>query len=393
MPPSNQVDRPRTVLYLIRTWAFGGSHTIVLRLLKHIPTDRYRVICVPYQAFTNGDDAFVGEARKQGLTVADERIPWQSRRSWSRARRTVADLIEKYNVDLIHTHDPHSNVLVGLGRRRWPCACVASAYGWWSAWFPVRRCVYIWLERSFALPQFDRVLTVSEHMKGKILKGPTLEKRIRVVNTGLDLRALEPTKTRAEVRLQLGIPDNGFVVGTVSRVSPEKGHKYLLQAAASLLKTFRNLHILIVGTGPARPELERLAQRLGVANRVTFTGFYDSVPNALQAMDVMVQPSILEEGFPTSVLEAQAAGVPVIASDIGGTSETLNVPETGLLAAPRNPDSLADALERVLSDGSLREEMGRAAREFVTRSFALERMIGSVCTAYDEALEAYRRQQ
>ncbi len=102
------------LLYLVRTWAFGGSHTIVLHLLEHLPKDRFNIVCVPYDTRSGADEAFVEQARKRGLSVADERIPWRSRLNWSRARQTVSDLVEQHQIDLVHTHDPHSNVLVGL---------------------------------------------------------------------------------------------------------------------------------------------------------------------------------------------------------------------------------------------------------------------------------------
>ncbi|MCP4643127.1 MAG: glycosyltransferase family 4 protein [bacterium] len=377
------------VLYLVRTWEFGGSHTIVLHLLKHLPKDRFNIVCVPYEAFSKGDEAFVREAGKRGLAVADDRIPWRSRRDWGRARRTVLDLIERYHIDLLHTHDPHSNIMIGIGRKQWPCACVASAYGWWNGLFPIRRWMNIRVERRLALPRFEHVITVSNHMKGKIMRGPTPEDRIRVIHTGLDLatvQAADPDGSRQSVRDTYGIPKDAFVVGTVSRVSVEKGHSYLLRAVAEVAGECPKLHVLVVGNGPARQELEELAARLNVADRVTFTGFVDDLPGTLAAMDVVAQPSILEEGFPTSVLEAQAAGLAVVASDIGGTSETMHVGKTGLLVPPRDSDALARTLASLADDPNRCAGMGRAARNWVERSFTLETMVSQVSETYEEAL-------
>lgn len=387
----NDSDR-LNILYLVRTWAFGGSHTIVLHLLEHLPQDRFRIVCVPYDTRSGADEAFIEQAKKRGLPVADERIPWRSRLNWTRARQTVSELIERHQIDLVHTHDPHSNVLVGLGRQRWPVPCVASAYGWWSGLFPIRRCINIWIERTFALPHFDRVITVSNHMKGKIIEGPTPEDQIRVIHTGLDvarLRTDEATRdgTRIDTRNKLGIPENACVIGTLSRVSVEKGHARLLEAAAQLASTHPDMHVLILGTGPAKADLENLTARLGLEGRVTFTGFYDDLPGALSAMDLLAQPSILEEGFPTSVLEAQLAGLPVVASDIGGTAETMDVPSTGLVVPPGDVPALADALSSLIADPERRAAMGKAARQFVEQTFTLENMVAQVCATYHEAME------
>ncbi|MCL4217162.1 MAG: glycosyltransferase, partial [Candidatus Hydrogenedentes bacterium] len=247
---------PLNVLYLVRTWAFGGSHTIVLLLMEHLPKERFNIICVPYDTHSGGDETFINAAEKRGLSVAPERIPWKSRSAFFKARDTIAELVKKYDIDLIHTHDPHSNVIAGLGRKRWPCACVASPYGWWNRVFPLRSHVYYHLERSVALRNFERVVTVSQTMKKKILGGGTAEDRVRVIHTGLDLRHLENGASRDATREQLGIPADAVVVGTVSRLYVEKGHSYLLKAAARLVPDFPKLHLLIVGSGPMKAELE-----------------------------------------------------------------------------------------------------------------------------------------
>ncbi len=379
------------VLYLIRTWAFGGSHTIILLLLKNLPKERFNIVCVPYETPSDADESFVKEARRHGLSVSDDRIPWQSRLNWRRARAKVDQLIHRHDIDLIHTHDTHSNVLIGLERIHWSCACVASAYGWWNSLFPIRRRLYQGIERMLALPKFERVITVSNHMRGKVLRGGRVSAdRVRVIHTGLDLAPISRKASGHELRTRFGIPDDACVVGTVSRVSSEKGHRYLLEAAARLAPSCPQLHLLIIGDGPARPDLEAQAAHLGISKHVTFPGFVDDLPSALAAMDIFAQPSVLEEGFPTSVLEAQVAGLPVVASDIGGTKETMDVDATGLLARPGDAGSLAEALEQLVRNPERRRAMGAAAPDWIERSFTLEHMIRQVADTYEEAIEAYQ---
>ena len=386
--------KPMNVLYLVRTWAMGGSHTIILLLLKHLPRDRFNITVVPYDAHWGDDEKFAKTLAQRGHTVAPERIPWKSRFAWRKARQTLAQLIDQYEIDLIHTHDPHSNVLVGLGRKRWPCACVASPYGWWDRLFPLRSHAYVWMERHRALPQFDRQITVSQTMKAKILRGPSDPDRIRVIHTGLDRQAMSlavPRETaRAVVRMELGIPDDACVVGTVSRIYVEKGHKYLIEAVARLLPEVPHLYLLILGEGPLLPKLQDQAERLGISHRISFAGYYRDLPGALAAMDIFALPSILDEGFPTAVLEAQMAGLPVVATSLGGTHETMDVNRTGLLVPPKDAAALAEALALLARDRPHRKRMGEAARAWVTGSFTLEKMITDVGITYDEALAAYR---
>ncbi len=381
------------LLYLIRTWDLGGSHTIIRLFLKHLPEERFNIVTVPYDAPGDGDQRFIESVHKQGGDVAPERIPWHSRGDWFRARAQVDELIAKYSIDVIHCHDTISNVLVGLGRKRFRCAAVASPYGWWTPKWHLEAQLNHWIENHLALPNFDRVYTVSETMKKNVLKGGTPEERIRVIHTGLDLSQFERgAQDREAVRTELAVPEDALVVGTVSRLFAEKGHTHLLDAAHALLPDFPQLHLLIVGTGGERQALEEKAARLGMADHVTFTGFYDDLTGALRAMDIFCQPSILHEGFPTAVLEAQAAGLPVVASDIGGTFETIDEGKTGLLCKPADAADLAAKLRQLLENPARRHEMAKAARPWIENSFTLRNMVEQIGNAYEEACARWRAQ-
>lgn len=381
--------KPVNVLYLIRTWALGGSHTIIRLLLRHLPKDRFNIVVVPYDAPGHGDADFIRSVRAQGDDVAPERIPWRSRGNWFHARNAIEELIRKYDIDLIHAHDTHSNVLIGLGRRRWPCACVGSPYGWWTPKWHLQARAYHWIEKNLALPHFDRLTTVSQTMKARILEGRTPEDRIKVVHTGLDLDAFSGGRMRDAARADFGFAPEHVVVGTVSRLFKEKGHMYLLRAVRETAESCPALRVLIVGTGDERAPLEEDAAALGIRDRVMFAGFCDDLPGALRAMDLFAQPSILEEGFPTSVLEAQVMGLPVIASDIGGTFETIDRDRTGVLVPPCDVEALADALRTLALDTDRRAAMAAAARPWIERSFTLADMVRGVTEAYEEALAHY----
>lgn len=385
------MTKPHNVLYLIRTWALGGSHTIIRLLMQHMPKDKFNIIVVPYDAPGSGNDDFIASVRRQGDDVAPERIPWRSRGNWFKARDAIADLIEKYEIDLVHCHDTNSNVLVGLGRDRFRCAAVASPYGWWTPRWHVQAQINHWVENHLALPKFERVYTVSQTMGKNVLRGGTPPERLRVIHTGLDLAYFDAGASRADTRAQFGFGPHDVVVGTVSRLFAEKGHQYLIEAMAQLKDTTPALRALIVGTGELLEPLRAQAAAAGLADRVVFTGFHVDLPGALRAMDLFAQPSILDEGFPTAVLEAQAAGLPVIASDIGGTWETIDRDVTGLLVPPRDVPALAAALRALTEDAGRRTGMAAAARPWIERSFTLDNMIAQMSATYQEAISDYAR--
>jgi len=377
--------KPINVLYLVRTWAFGGSHTIVLSLLEHLPREQFNIHCVPYDAHSPGDAAFIAQADARNLPIDDARIPWRSSRDWFSARSKVSSLISEYDVDLIHTHDPHSNMLIGIGRNRWPIPVIASAYGWWDG--PLgRRRLHQRIERDYALPHFDRTITVSKDMQDRVLAGRTSPERLRIVHTGL----MPMTESSSNsLRKQFSIPDTAVVVGSIGRVSEEKGHRHLIDAVHALREDFPDLHCIIVGTGPALDALKQQTNRLDLNDRITFTGFWENLAEALHAFDVFALPSIEREGLPTSVLEAQQAGLPIVASDIGGTREAIDPDQTGILVAPDDVTALSEALRTLLADPKRRTEMGQAARAWTAERFSMKTMIDNVTSIYDEVIQEF----
>jgi glycosyltransferase involved in cell wall biosynthesis len=223
-------------------------------------------------------------------------------------------------------------------------------------------------------------------MKRKLLRGRTPERIIRVIHTGLEPRNLRAPCSPESARASLGLPGDAFLIGVVGRLSGEKGHLVLLDALARLLPSHPHARLLIVGTGYMKPLIEARAAELGISDRVHIPGFVEDLPTALRAMDVCVLPSILEEGFPTALVEAQMAGLPVVGSDIGGTRETMIPGETGLLARAGDPDSLAAALARLAADPALRAAMAAAAPAWVQRSFPLSAMMDGIRQMYIDAL-------
>lgn len=373
------------VLYLIRSYGMGGVQRVVQLLLNHLPRDEFEIITIPYDTGSEHDQAFIESVERQGHQVASERIPWRGPSDWFSARSAIRELVRKHEFDVIHTHDDQSNMLVGVGRVPWPCACVASAYGWFeSNWNLSLRTQYA-LERRFALPNFDYIYTVSQNMRDKIVASGTKPDRVRVIHTGIEVEQFVKRGVRPAIRSEFGIPQNALVVGTVSRLSSEKGHRYLLVAAESLMRSHPRMALLCVGTGNQRGPLEAQAKQLGLTDRVHFTGFYDDLPGVLEAMDIFALPSILDEGFPTSALEAQAAGLPIVASDSGGTRETIDIGMSGLLTKPADSASLAQALGELLTDEERRCRMGARAREWIRDSFSMTSMLSQIADLYRQA--------
>lgn len=189
---------------------------------------------------------------------------------------------------------------------------------------------------------------------------------------------------RAAVRAAWGIGVDDLVIGTSSRLVRNKGHQDLLAAGPQLIRRFPHLRFLIVGEGPARPALERQAARLGIERHVHFTGHTPDVRPMLAAMDVFASPS-RSEGLPFSVLEAMAAGRPVVGTRIGGIPEALCDGKAGVLVEAGDVAELGRALAALLEDGARRTRLASAGRTRVLSLFTMQRMIDETETVFQAA--------
>lgn len=190
----------------------------------------------------------------------------------------------------------------------------------------------------------------------------------------------QPARDRAQTRSLLGIPDDSPVVVTIARFTPQKGYEHLLPAAASVAVTFPQARFLLIGDGPERQAMERLAAELGIAEQVLFLGQRGDVPDLLAAADVFVLASLFE-GLPLVVLEAMALDLPVVATRIGGTSEALGQ-DYPLLVEPGDPVALAEAIATTLGNGAMRGGLGSRNRHRYEHEFMAERMAAQTADLY-----------
>lgn len=208
--------------------------------------------------------------------------------------------------------------------------------------------------------------------------------RVRAVRNGVPMPPALTAARRRAARIALGIADDALVVGSVGRLVELKNHRLLLEQVPALAARFPQLHVLLVGDGPMRADLEAHAGRLGVSARVQFAGGRDDVAALLPAFDVFALPS-RTEGLSIALLEACAAGLPVVASDVGGNPEIVRHDGTGLLFASDDGAMLQAALAQLLQDQALRATLGAAARTWVAGSASADAMRVSYDSLYAQA--------
>jgi glycosyltransferase involved in cell wall biosynthesis len=208
------------------------------------------------------------------------------------------------------------------------------------------------------------------------------ERRILWVPNFVEERAFESpsASARSSLRKELGIPANAEIVGCIARLVDVKDHATLLRAIGLLAARRPALHVVLIGDGPCRPALEGLARELGIAAQTHFAGMRPNLPNLHHFFDVSVLAS-LTEGFPNSLVEAMAAGRPVVATDVGGNPDAVR-PSTGMLVPPSDPSAFARALERVLADEDLRRRMGAAALKISRSEYHVNAVIPALQAMY-----------
>ncbi len=235
----------------------------------------------------------------------------------------------------------------------------------------------------------DRVLCVSHGVRGTFLEVGVDPEKLSVVQNGI--RPTPATSDRASTRERLGIPEDRPVVLTVGRMIDVKGHLFLLRAAVEVLRHKTDALFLWVGDGPQEPELRQRVKDAGVEDSLWFAGHRDDVPDLIAAADVVVLTSMVE-GLPLVVLEAMAAGRPVVGTRVCGTSEVIRDGETGRLVdggrldGSGDADALAEAILQPLQDAELARRWGKAAKAVFERQFTSTRMAHETAAIYDELL-------
>jgi glycosyltransferase involved in cell wall biosynthesis len=211
--------------------------------------------------------------------------------------------------------------------------------------------------------------------------------RFAVVRLGIELqeRIVAKAAERTESRHLLGLPPDAFVVGWMGRMTPVKRVEAVLRAFAHLLERGVDARLCLVGDGPDRTHIERLAHSLGIMRRTVFLGYQEDVGRLYAALDVLVLPS-RNEGTPVSAIEALAAGLPVVATRVGGVADVVRDGVDGFLVDPDATGDLVDRLARLAADPQLRSEMGAAGRERVLRRYEVGRLVDDIDSLYRSLL-------
>jgi glycosyltransferase involved in cell wall biosynthesis len=364
-----------SILHLLNGFGDSSISRIVYRIIENLAGEEYDW----HVGGLGGTGTMRASFEDLGARTVDFSLRAGSRRwAWQRIRRYAID----HEIKLVHTHTPRTILQAALAARSLPDVVHVATKHLLTA--PQDRAgggILAALDRLFLyLP--DRLVPVSETMAQQILVQPGMDPgRITAIRNAIPIDPYHAPGKREACRQALEIPPDALVIGFLGRMDPVKRIDLLLQAHRQALLGFPNARLLLIGEGSRRSEWQGLCSQLGISDTVIWTGFRTDVAELLSAMDIYVQPSV-NEGLSLSILEAMAAGKPVIATEVGGAREVITDQVTGRLVPPGSFEAIRDAIVDLLANAEKRRSLGQAARAHVARAFGVQRMVSAYGDLY-----------
>jgi glycosyltransferase involved in cell wall biosynthesis len=369
------------VAFVIDNMGLGGTELNAVRTAERLDRDRFdlRVVCI------GADGPLSDRYRAMGIPVVRVDLRSMYGPTMLTAGLQFIRYLRDERIQIVHAHDMYSNVFATVWARVAGTPVVIASRRWWHS-LPNRK---LRLGNAAAFRMAGAVLVNSPQVARSVLETTSLPPgRVWTVTNFADDEAFVPVPAEARLRQRRawGIPDDAVVVGSVARLVPVKDHATLVDGFAKVRAELPNVHLVLVGDGECRRGLEAQVERLGLTGAVTFTGELRGGGNHHRAFDISALTS-LSEGFPNSLVEAMAAGVPVVATAVGGNVDAVAEGETGFLVPPRSTDELALALRRLVESPTLRETLGSAARERARSAYRAAPTLLALQSMYDTLLQ------
>ena len=364
------------ICHIITGLEMGGAEKLVLDIARKTAALGHPcAICVLW-----GDAGLLEDRPIEDIEVIRLRrkIKWNPFLVW-----TLYRVLKQMMPDIVHTHLIHATLLGRLASR-WASVpvIVTTEHNTsnWQAKYGFLHRVYRWTARWNTM-----IFAVSDAVMERMVRiGRIGEQSIQVLYNGIDVRAFDKTRKRMDKRSNSKMSP---VIGTVGRLDPRKGHRYLLEASVEIIRQYPEASILIIGDGKMESSLKQIASSLGLNERNNqFLGVQKNTSDYLESMDVFVLPSV-EEGLGIAILEAMAAGVPVVATSVGGIPEIVTHGETGLLVEPKNPKMLTDAVLDLLAHPDKADRLSQNAKIMVMKKYNIHGTVEQLMSYYQQFLE------
>jgi glycosyltransferase involved in cell wall biosynthesis len=372
------------IFYVIDSFAIGGAQTQLLQLLQRIDKTKFQVAICPIWPLLDLEPSF--KAAGIEIVRVHKNFPLDLSEAW---RLGIA--IKKFEADIVHT---------------W--LFTGSLWGRLGAWL-AKAPIIITSERSFvtenyyspvlglinkAFATYTDVITANSTFGTEFLikKGYPPDKMQTIFN-GVDTDTFSPVVAnnfRMDARKKLDLPASSVAIGMVGRLVTPKNQAVLIEAMYKLFTCgYDDVHLILVGDGPDREKLEKATQDLGIEARVHFTGMRRNIPEILSGMDIFALSSRWE-GMPNVILEAMAMGLPVVTTDVAGTSDLVQNDINGFLVPVDDVEKTAECLKKLIDSPTLRIWMGKNARSRCEKEYSLDSMVCRTTKLYEDLIKSKR---
>jgi glycosyltransferase involved in cell wall biosynthesis len=381
-------SRPR-LLHVAGSSKFGGDSVLVVELARAARDRGFEVDILAT------DPRFQELIRQQGIGLVNlDVIRREIRPLWDlHGLVRLSQYLADSSYTIVHTHTSKPGVVGRLAARHRGVPAIVHTvhlFGFHEESRRLPSAIYAGIERR-AAHWCDRIITVSEyHREWALRVGIGTPEKVVAIPNGVPGDRAAAVRDRDLIRGGLDVDEDDFVILSTGRLAEQKGLEYLIRATSLLMPAVPNAMVLLAGEGPLSVPLSRLIDDLGLASRVRLLGFRADVGDLLAAADLIALPS-LWEGLSVSLLEAMAAGRPVVTTTIGSNREVTRDGAVASLVPPKDPAALASAITALAHDPNRRAALGRAARAEQQSRYTMERMLAGYIEQYDLLLDVAHR--
>jgi glycosyltransferase involved in cell wall biosynthesis len=375
MTPGELVKRIK-ILHLVEDLKIGGLERVIESIVTGLDKDRYdaEVWCLAYG----------GEIAEELIDMGVS-VKILGMKSYYNPLSLVAlsRLMRKEKIEILHTHGYFASTFGRLAAILAGVPVIITH---------VHSTYYGYSKRNLLIERFlsfftDKIVCVSVAVQKFVLEVEGInEKKTLVIYNGVKELGVREAKLDVS-RKSFDISDSNIVVITVASLTPHKGHGVLIDAMHILSQEYQSLRFLIVGDGPLRNDLAEYVKKLDLTQNIVFTGLKRDIYSLLRLSDIFVLPSLEREGLGIAIIEAMACGLPLAGTRLGGIPEVIEENVNGFLVTPGDPEELAVAIEKLISDKIARERMGQMGRLIYEKKFTVTKMTESIGSLYDELIE------
>jgi glycosyltransferase involved in cell wall biosynthesis len=376
-------DRRIGVGVLIYSSGYGGADTIVLNWLKAMDRDRFRSYLFAFETLGEQKQRFLDKAAEMGVTVYQ--VPWSRRKPLLRATRSMVNYIRRFDLDILHCHNPYADFVGVLVKRYVQVKTVTTFHAWGESGIRLKILEQLHVRTSRF---FDQLTAASEAARRGAVERSIPAERIKVLRICTFASPVQfPPEERAARRARLSVQPDDVVLISIARFFVVKRYDVMLQAFRQILDRCPNTRLWMVGDGPEETKMKRLAAQLGITDCAQFLGYRADVMELLALADLQLLTSDIE-GLPMAILEGMAAALPIVATKVGSLPEILVHGHSALLVNPGRPEEVAAAALDLIENSVRRRSLGVEASLLSERLYAPQKGAASVAEIYENLIVA-----